>query len=304
MGLNKVPLPIGSIALAIATLGGVYDLYGIPARLAFGAISFLLLALPSLKLLCVRGQLREVLSSPILSTVVGTFSMALIVLSGYLVPFSWHVAFAVFLLGTTLHTVLIAWFTYRFLFRIPIQKMVTTWLILYVGYASVCIVSPAFGLGESLGLWVFWFSFAMCLVLVPLLLWRYIVVRAIPEPEKPFICIFTAPAALSLVAYLKIATPPAAWFVWTLGVLMLVGLFVVIGFLPKLLSLPFYPSYAAFTFPFVISAMAGRCFELYLANEGVQVCALHWVAMGQTVLATGLTAYALIRFAMASARKA
>ena len=304
MVLNKVPLPIGGIALAIATLGSVYDLYGVPARLALGAISFVLLALPLLKLLCVRGQVREVLSSPILSTVVGTFSMALIVLSGYLKPFSWHFAFAVFLLGAALHTALIAWFTYRFLYRIPVPKMVTTWLILYVGYASISIVSPAFGLQESLGLWVFWFSLTMCLALVPLLLWRYVVVRAIPEPEKLFICIFTAPAALCLVAYLKITATPVAWFVWTLGVLMLVSLFVVICFLPKLLSLPFYPSYAAFTFPFVISAMAGRCFELYLTKGGIQVSALHWVAISQTVLATCLTAYALIRYATAAVRMA
>ncbi len=304
MTLTKVPIPITGVALAIATLGVLYDLYGIPAHLALGIVSFLLLVLVFLKLLCVRGQIREVLASPVLTTVAGTLSMALIVLSGSLKPFSAPLAFAVFLFGVALHTALIGWFSCRFLFRMPAQQMVTTWLILYVGYASVSIVSPVFGLQGSLGYWVFWFSFILALILVPLLLWRYLAVREIAEPAKPFICIFTAPAALCLVAYLRIAVEPATWLVWTLALLTFASLIVVIGFLPKFLRLPFYPSYAAFTFPFVISAMAGRCFELYLARGGVDASAWHWVAVGQTVLASVLTAYVFVRYAMAALRTA
>ena len=243
MFLKKVPMPIAGVALALATLGGLFKLYGLEIRPVLGAVSAMLLALPFLQCLCVRGQLSKYMSSPVMASIIGTFSMAVIVLSGYLRLFSGPLAFVVFLVGGVLHTVLIGWFTYRFLFRVPVSDMLTSWFILYVGYAALSIVSPVFGFQETLGEWIFWFSLAMYLVLMPFMVWRYWVFREIPEPVKPLVCIYAAPPALCLAAYLQIAAEPVAWLVWLLAVLSFTSLVVVACFLPGLLRLPFYPSY-------------------------------------------------------------
>ena len=296
-------MPVAGVALAVATLGGVFRLYGLEIRPILGIVSAVLLALPLLQCLCIRGQLSTWLSSPVKASVIGTFSMAVIVLSGYLKLLSEPFALVVFLVGGVLHTVLIGWFTYRFLFQVPVSGMLTSWFILYIGYAVLSIVSPVFGLQEILGQWIFWFSLAMYLVLMPFIVWRYWVFRGISEPVRPFICIFAAPPALCLAAYLQIVTEPVPWLVWTLVVLTFSSLAVVLCFLPGLLHLPFYPSYTAFTFPFAISAMAGRLLELYAARAGCMISVLHGIAVCQMALASALTAYVLLRYLIAAIRQ-
>ena len=84
---------------------------------------------------------------------------------------------------------------------------------------------------------------------------RYIK-HEIPEGARPLFCIYAAPMGLSLVGYLSVMPDPNLVFVAVLmglGQLMLIG---VVTRVPKFLALQFYPSYAAMTFPFVISAMA------------------------------------------------
>ncbi len=299
MFLKKMPMPIAGVALAVASLGGLYNLYHLDIRPILGIAAGLLLVLPLLQCLCIRGQFKVYLDSPVTASVIGTFPMAVIVLSGFINPFSSQFALSVFLVGGLLHTLLIVWFTYRFLFRIPVSGMLTSWFILYVGYAVLSIVSPVFGLQDTVGIWVFWFSLAMYLVLLPFMIGRYWMSREVPESARPFFCIFAAPPALCLAAYLQIADKPVTWIVWGLVVLMFASLAIVACFLPKLLYLPFYPSYAAFTFPFAISAMAGRLLVLFLAKTGEVPVGWHWIAVCQMVLASVLTAYVLLRYLVA-----
>ena len=303
MFLKKMLMPVAGVALAVVSLGGLYSLYHLDIRPILGIVAALLLVLPLLQCLCIQGQFRVYLDSPVTASVIGTFSMAVILLSGFLKPFSNQFALGVFLIGGILHTLLIGWFTYRFLFRIPVSGMLTTWFILYVGYAVLSIVSPVFGLQDTVGIWVFWFSLVMYLVLLPFMIGRYWIFREIPEPVRPFFCIFAAPPALCLAAYLQIAGEPVTWIVWGLVVLTFASLAVVVCFLPKLLCLPFYPSYAAFTFPFAISAMAGRLLVLFLAKTGEVPAVWHWIAVCQMVLASVLTAYALLRYLMVMVTK-
>ena len=58
----------------------------------------------------------------------------------------------------------------------------------------------------------------------------------------------------------------------------------------------FYPSYASFTFPFAISAVASKQTMASLANMGQPVPALQYVALVETVIAVVLVAYTFIRF--------
>lgn len=301
--LKKVPMPVAGVALAVATLGGLFHLYHLDIQPILGIVSALLLMLPLLQCLCVKGQFKQYMSTPVMASTIGTVSMALIVLSGYIKPFFGLLALTVFLVGGTLHTLLIGWFTYRFLFRTPVKDMYASWFILYVGYATVSIVSPAFGLGEFLGLWVFYFSLAMYLSILPLMVWRYLAYRNIPESMRPLGCIFAAPPALCLTAYLKVTAIPVSWVVLFLAVMTFASLAMVVCFLPGYLMLPFYPSYAAFTFPFAISAMAGRLLEMFLAKTGEVFFTWHWIAVGQMVLASALTIYALLHYLKAVAGK-
>ena len=69
--------------------------------------------------------------------------------------------------------------------------------------------------------------------------------------------------------------------------------------LPGYLKLPFYPSYAAFTFPFVITAIATKQSMACLTKMGMAVAWLSPVVLVETIIAAVLVIYALVRYCMA-----
>ena len=64
----------------------------------------------------------------------------------------------------------------------------------------------------------------------------------------------------------------------------------------QMLRLPFYPSYAAFTFPFVISAIATKQSALVLKGMGMSLPFLPSIVLIETGIAAFFTIYAFLRF--------
>ena len=75
-------------------------------------------------------------------------------------------------------------------------------------------------------------------------------------------------------------------------ILYLDVLFNLIGFL----KLKFYPSYAAFTFPFIISAIAAKQSLVFSTKNSIQVFGLKEIVLIETVIATALSFYVLFKF--------
>ncbi len=84
-----------------------------------------------------------------------------------------------------------------------------------------------------------------------------------------------------------------AWFTYRYIILFVA----VLTQMPKLLKLKFYPSYAAFTFPFVITAIALRQTVSYLNEINIAVPSiLNYVVGVETILATAIVTYVFIRY--------
>ena len=62
------------------------------------------------------------------------------------------------------------------------------------------------------------------------------------------------------------------------------------------LKMPFFPSYAAFTFPFVISAIATKQTMACAANMGHPMPFLQYVVLVETIIAAALVVYTYVRF--------
>ena len=75
-------------------------------------------------------------------------------------------------------------------------------------------------------------------------------------------------------------------------VLYILALVKAIGYL----KLKFYPSYAAFTFPFVISAIATKQTMACLANMKQPLPILQYLVLIETVIATLFVIYTFVRF--------
>ena len=68
--------------------------------------------------------------------------------------------------------------------------------------------------------------------------------------------------------------------------------------LPKLLKLPFYPSYSAFTFPTAISALGLKLTTKFLKESGVNVAMLAKLVSVAEIVATVIIIYVMIRHIM------
>ena len=293
--IKKVPVPLCGVMLGVAALGNLLQSYSEGIRHVCGIVSGLLLIVILMKLILFPKMVKSDLENPIMASVSGTFPMALMLLSVYVKPWIGQIAYYIWIFAILLHVVLIVYFTLKFIVKLQIPKVFASYYIVYVGIAVAAITAPAY---EKLGIGVasFWFGFASLIALFVLVTIRYVKYKEVPEPAKPLICIYAAPTSLCLAGYIQSVTNKSYGFLMAMfvvaSILYLFALVKAIGYF----KLPFYPSYASFTFPFVISAIASKQTNACLIKMGRAIPILQTVVMIQTIIAVVFVVYALIQF--------
>ena len=295
--IQKIPVPLSGVMLGWAALGNLLQSYSEGLRLFCGGVSAVLLLLLLAKLILFPGMVKEELKNPAVMGVSATFPMGLMLLSVYAKALIGPAAMIIWFGAIGLHLVLICAFTYRFLRKLDITKVFASYFVVYVGIAAAGVSAPAFE-QKTVGMAAFWFAFVSLLALLVLVVYRYWKHPSLPEPVQPIFCIFAAPASLCLAAYLQSAGEKTLGLVLTLAVLSCVLYLLSLGKLLTLLRRPFFPSHAAFTFPFVISAIAMKGLGGYLGKIGMSISFLPTVVLVETVIASVLTCLVLVRFAL------
>lgn len=301
--IQTVSIPLCGVMLGLVALGNLLQSYSEGLRIFCGLTAGVLLLLVLLKLALFPGRVVEDMKNPIMASVSGTFSMALMLFATYIKPLAGGAARMLWFLAIFLHAALIVFFTIRFILRLDLKKVFASYFIVYVGIATASVTAPAFSM-QGLGTGIFWFGFAAFLAALVLVTLRYVKERDVPPPAQPLFCIYAAPASLCLAGYIQSAEQKSAAILWILAALSL-GLYILaLVKLPAFLKMPFFPSYAAFTFPFVISAIAMKQFMGALAKMGTPLPILSPVVLIQTVIAVVLVFYTLARFLAAMAKQA
>lgn len=292
--LKKLPLPVAGTALGFATLGNVLASYHPLFKTGAGLISALLVVLLTFKIILLPKACREAMSNPLVAGTMATYPMALMILSTYLpkgLPGKSLWSFAI-----VLHVSLILWFTARFILKqFAIEKVFTTWFIVYVGLVAASVSAPYHDL-PGLGVIAFWFGLITYLILLGLILYRSLKTDGFPEPALPTLTIYAAPASLLLAGYLNSISSKSVSMVYFLLGLSTLFFLVACLMLPRLLKLPFYPSFSAFTFPFAISALAGKLTNGFFIKSGTPLPLLSGLVLFQVLLATGLCLFVLISY--------
>ncbi len=293
--IKKVPIPLCGVMLGTAALGNLLQSYSEGIRYVCGIVAGLLLVLVLLKLCLFPGMVKEDMKNPIMASVAGTFPMSLMLLSGYVKPFIGKAAYYIWLSAIALHLALIVYFTLKFITKLQMPKVFASYYIVYVGIVAASVTAPAY---ESLaiGSAAFWFGFFSLIVLLVLVTIRYVKYKEVPDPAKPLICIYAAPTSLCIAGYVQSVTPKNYGLLMGMfavaGILYIFALVKAVGYL----KLPFFPSYASFTFPFVISAIASKQTMACLMNMGRPIPALQYVVLAETVIAAVFVIYTLVRF--------
>lgn len=283
--------------LGLAALGNLLAPYSLFLKYACGLGAAFLGALLIGKILVHPQVMKNDLNgNSIFASVFATFFMALMQLATYLAPFAAGPAEVLWWGAVAGHVLLMGWFTRRYLMNFALGDVYPTYFIAYVGLIVGSVTAPVFG-REALGEGIFWFGFAAYMVLFALVTARYCSRHAIADPAKPLFCIYAAPMSLSLAGYLACAEEKSLLMIAVMQVLAQGLYFAVLTQMPALLRLPFYPSYAAFTFPFVITAIALKQTLAYAAGAGIALPeALAYLAEAETVLAAAIVLYVFARY--------
>lgn len=293
--IKKVPIPMTGLMLGLAALGNLVQSYGELYRNILGGISFVLLLLILVKIFVEPNSLKEGLNNPVVASVIPTLSMGIMILSTYIKPYFPSIAYGVWIIGLVMHIILIAYFTKKYIVNFSIKKVFPSWFIVYVGIVVGSVTGPAYG-QATIGKYLFWFGLVSYLILLPVVIYRVIKIKEIPEPALPTIAIFAAPASLCLAGYMNSFESKNIIVLWFLVVLSLAMLCAVLLYMPKLLKLPFYPSYSAYTFPFVISGIGIKLTNGFLTKTGNVIAWIKPIVYLEEAMATILVLYVLIKY--------
>ncbi|AZN37357.1 TDT family transporter [Iodobacter ciconiae] len=301
--LVAAPTPMAGLALGLASLGWCWENGGDfsgNAQLSGAVIAGVLLLILAFKFVFHPRLLLNDLAHPVVGSVVPTFAMAIMVVSKAAGRFAPGFAEGLWLFAVLLHMVFLATFIWYRAKNFEIHQMVPSWFVPPVGIIVADVAFPG-GQFAALADGLLWFGIFCYAVMLPLMLYRLIFSHEVPDAAKPTIAILAAPASLSLAGYLTVTAEPSLLVVALLfGIAVLMTGIIYLAFF-KLLTLPFSPGYAAFTFPMVIGATA--LFKVSSLLEQWEFAApyvdqVQWLAQFELGVATVVVGYVALRYAM------
>ena len=264
--IKNLPLAITGLILAILSLGKIFaDFSSI-----FFIIGSILIFLIFLKLVLHYDIFINELNTLITLSTFGTFSMALMLFSTYLkplfLPLSQSIAFGIWILGIIIHLSILIIFTKNYVIKdFDIETVFATWWIVYIGITMTSITAPAHNL-QQYGFIFFGVGFILMIPTLILISYRYLMFTAIDDKNKPFICIYTALFSILIVGYVNALTINGNFLSIIYIGACIFYIFAIFHAIRLLIieRLKFMPSFSAFTFPFVISAIAtGEAYKFF-----------------------------------------
>ena len=300
--LRAAPTPMAGLALGLASLGWCWEsfapLHGIAQASAAGIAGVLLLVLAA-KFLHHPDLLRTELAHPVIGSVVPTFTMAMMVVSKAIGLIGTTPALALWLLAVALHVLFLVAFTWHRLRDFRLHHMVPTWFVPPVGLIVADVTFPGGTWLMPLAQGVLHFGMAVYAVILPLMIYRLIFADHVPDSAKPTIAILAAPASLSLAGYLTVVGHPDPVIVALLGgIAVLMTVVIYLAFF-HLLTLPFSPGYAAFTFPMVIGVTALVKLADWMETVGMtreSIAPIRLLSDIELSIATVMVAYVALRY--------
>ena len=258
------------VALALAALGNLLLLpFGPTVRYICGVLSLLVLTIFALKIFVDRGHAKEELKTPVPLSVLPTATMAIMLLSTYIRPYIPNIALITWYLAIVIHVLIMLVFIKKFAINFQLGTVFPSWFIVGVGIVAASVTAPAMN-ALFIGQVAFWVGFILYFAILPLVIFRMNKVQTFPEPARKTVAIFTAPMSLLIVGYFSSfvsqgqVNPTLIYIMLAIAVVS----YIYVSFMMfPLLKIKFYPTYAAFTFPYVISAIAFRLGANFLVGR-------------------------------------
>lgn len=299
--LQRLPIPVCGLTLGLGAVSNLLVGYSGLLHWLYFAVTAVLWLLLVCKLVLCWPQAKQEFANPLTFSVFEAFFMTFLQMAAALEPYFHTMAYGMWVIANIGHGLLVILFSWRFLRRFQLAAVFTTWNVLYGGNMLAAVLSPMFHV-EQLGQIIFWVGFILFLPWYPISAYRYWKLP-VAEAAQPTLCILAAPFNLMLAAYLSCIAQPDLGMVLLIAVIAQVMYGYVLLRLPGILRLPFYPSYGALTFPFVIPAVAMQKLLTYLTAAGISYPAfLQYVVLLEQAIAVVMVTYVLVRYVCYLAR--
>lgn len=295
MELKKVVASTCGVALALATLGNLLGNYSIAYKYICGSLSVVLLTLFVIRIIKHPNDFKEDLIYPVSHSVLPTGSMALMVLSTYIKPFTTPIALAIWLFAIVIHLLIVVSFVKKFIFNFDIKTVFASWFVVGVGFVVISVTAPVYGM-EEFGKLAFYIGFSFYFILLPIILYRVIKIRALPKHLIPLNAIFAAPMSLCIVGYFSSFKEYYLPLVIVMLALSIISYIYAVGLIVIKIGGHFVPSFAAFTFPAVISAVAYNKVNTYFTILNKHF--FSFMPMVSLIIAIMVVSLVLLRFCL------
>ena len=301
--LRKVPMAICGLILGIASMGNLFVSENAMAfSNVWGVVAMILIIPVLLKLFFTGDSVWQELNNPMSAATMPTFTMALMVIATFWGRWGFHtLGLILWCAAIALHLFITGAFIYLHLLKpeVGIQHVYPSWFVTFVGIGVVPVTAGQFI--PSLGRILLYVALAFYVVLLPIVLWRLYKYKDMPEGALPLITITAAPASLCLTGYLFSFSQINIIFAVALGLLaQLLYFSTVLTMLRIYISskhslLHFFPSFAAFTFPMVISSTGLYLLSTRLPQSGLTTAGT-WLAYVEQGFAVIVILFVLVQY--------
>jgi exfoliative toxin A/B len=266
--IKKIPIAISGVALSLAALGNLLLPYGEAIRHLCGILSAAILVLFALKLIFDFGHSKEELKNPVVLSTFPTSTMTVMLLCTYIKPYTGLAAIILWYAAIISQVFVMLLFVKQFVIGFSVKNVFPSWFVTGVGIVAASITSQAMN-ARQVGQIAFYLGFALYFIILPAIVFRMVKVKPIPEPARPTIAIFTAPMSLCIAGFLSAFEQPDSLLVYAMLAICVISYIYVTVNMISLVRLKFYPTDAAFTFPYVISAVAFKSANAFLVKNGL-----------------------------------
>lgn len=267
--LTVMPIPITGLMLGVFALSKLY--YGLQLKVVghfFLAVALIILFLLCLKIIFIPKHLIEAMNHPVVASILPTFTMSLLLLSGILKSLGFNTLFTNFLwvISSATQIIYVLYYIYRFLLKekVTMQSVIPGWFVTFGGLSMITATTPDFA--YQFGSIIFFVASTALVILLPFVLKRIFIMRDLPNPVKPMITFLASPFSLTIIAYFSHFKVINELFIIMLIIIAQFLYIIVLYGVQLRIKSPFYPSFGAFTFPLVVSAIGLLMVKNYLST--------------------------------------
>lgn len=305
--LKNTPLPVAGLAFGLTALGGLFAELGqgFWAMPLFGMLGFAMLLIALLKIYYFPQVAKANLNHPIQAAVVPVIPFTIMLDASYLSSSYPTLALGLWLISCVVTLVYVSWFVWRYLLHFQLKNVFAAFFIPFVGFCVPVMTShhlaEHYPMLETWRYALFNFSAAAFIVMFGLISLRYWKLPVDELPAKPVFAIYTAPLAMLIVGYIRLPLAHSTIYLSLALLLSQALFFIVLNQVPHFLKNGFFPSYAALTFPFIISANS-LWESLSLFGNSAFLTALAWLESLFAIIMTLFVFYKYLKFLQKTAK--